>query len=309
MQLWAAYVLWWMLLGILSSIGLGSGLHSGLLFLFPHWLKIVLASERCSHLDFDVRTDSWLALHTPHCHPGPSEHLPVPFWGLFSKAIGAGVLWGAGTAVGEVPPYLFAFAAAQSEAPEHSVQRLPSPRPEDSSDSTAPRTPRFAASATSAASNAPVATDRPTLATQFADAASKWLVGFVEHRGFVAVLLLASWPNALFDFCGLVCGRLQMPFWTFFGATLLGKGVFKVGMQCVGLLTLFSARSRASLLAWLEAAAPQKIPGVRLSAPAGHVLREFVERGFRRFQVRSLIDLGVAVGSRGRMLLTVLISH
>jgi hypothetical protein len=34
------YVTWWLGLGVLSSIGLGTGMHSGLLFLFPHMLKV-----------------------------------------------------------------------------------------------------------------------------------------------------------------------------------------------------------------------------------------------------------------------------
>ena len=38
----AGYVVWWVGLGILSSIGLGTGMHSGLLFLFPHMLKVCL---------------------------------------------------------------------------------------------------------------------------------------------------------------------------------------------------------------------------------------------------------------------------
>lgn len=33
------YVVWWVGLGILSSIGLGTGMQSGVLFLFPHMLK------------------------------------------------------------------------------------------------------------------------------------------------------------------------------------------------------------------------------------------------------------------------------
>jgi vacuole membrane protein 1 len=33
-------VVWWVGLGVLSSIGLGTGMHSGLLFLFPHMLKV-----------------------------------------------------------------------------------------------------------------------------------------------------------------------------------------------------------------------------------------------------------------------------
>lgn len=35
-----AFVVWWVGLGVLSSIGLGTGLHSGMLFLFPHILKV-----------------------------------------------------------------------------------------------------------------------------------------------------------------------------------------------------------------------------------------------------------------------------
>ena len=40
MELWCSWAVWWLGLGILSSIGLGTGMHSGLLFLFPHMLKV-----------------------------------------------------------------------------------------------------------------------------------------------------------------------------------------------------------------------------------------------------------------------------
>ncbi len=39
-EVWLSYVVWWVGLGVLSSIGLGTGMHSGLLFLFPHILKV-----------------------------------------------------------------------------------------------------------------------------------------------------------------------------------------------------------------------------------------------------------------------------
>ena len=38
-EAWLEYGVWWLGLGVLSSIGLGTGMHSGLLFLFPHILK------------------------------------------------------------------------------------------------------------------------------------------------------------------------------------------------------------------------------------------------------------------------------
>ena len=37
-------------------------------------------------------------------------------------------------------------------------------------------------------------------------------------------LLLASIPNPLFDLAGITCGHFLVPFWTFFGATLIGAG-------------------------------------------------------------------------------------
>lgn len=39
-EAWLSYTVWWLGLGVLSSIGLGTGMHSGLLFLFPHMLKV-----------------------------------------------------------------------------------------------------------------------------------------------------------------------------------------------------------------------------------------------------------------------------
>ena len=38
---------------------------------------------------------------------------------------------------------------------------------------------------------------------------------------------------------GMCCGYLQMPFWTFFLATALGKGVVKVNFQALFFITLF----------------------------------------------------------------------
>lgn len=57
------------------------------------------------------------------------------------------------------------------------------------------------------------------------------MVAFIKRRGFWGIFMLASWPNAAFDLCGIACGAFMMPFWTFFLGTLLGKGVVKVNMQ------------------------------------------------------------------------------
>ena len=52
----------------------------------------------------------------------------------------------------------------------------------------------------------------------------------VGRNGFWGIFLLAAWPNALFDLCGICCGHFLTPFWVFFGATFCGKALVKV--QC-----------------------------------------------------------------------------
>ena len=49
-----------------------------------------------------------------------------------------------------------------------------------------------------------------------------------RRHGFWGIFLLAAWPNALFDLCGICCGHFLMPFWQFFGATFCGKALIKV---------------------------------------------------------------------------------
>ncbi|RCN28382.1 hypothetical protein ANCCAN_25873 [Ancylostoma caninum] len=43
---------WWVFLGVLSSIGLGSGLHTFLIYLGPHIAAVTLAAHECNSLDF-----------------------------------------------------------------------------------------------------------------------------------------------------------------------------------------------------------------------------------------------------------------
>ena len=38
-------------------------------------------------------------------------------------------------------------------------------------------------------------------------------------------------PNPLFDLAGITCGHFLVPFWTFFGATIIGKAVIKMHIQ------------------------------------------------------------------------------
>ena len=43
-------VFYWIMLGVASSIGLGTGLHTFVLYLGPHIAKVVVASIDCGHV-------------------------------------------------------------------------------------------------------------------------------------------------------------------------------------------------------------------------------------------------------------------
>jgi len=65
--------------------------------------------------------------------------------------------------------------------------------------------------------------------------AKRWIL---SHFSFSIILLLASVPNPLFDFAGMLCGQFGVPFWKFFLATLIGKAIIKVSIQITSVITL-----------------------------------------------------------------------
>ncbi len=94
---------------------------------------------------------------------------------------------------------------------------------------------------------------------------------FVQRAGFWGILACASIPNPLFDLAGLTCGHflvrgggtplytlhspvrwLQIPFRTFFGATLIGKAVVKVHIQVIFLVLVMSQPVFERILATLK---------------------------------------------------------
>lgn len=127
----AAY---WLLLGILSSVGLGSGLHTFVLFLGPHIVRVATVALRHGRLDFSAdiaryfaapaalsvaalsaafsptyAADAWL----PAASTGGTAPPAVGVLAIAAKVAGPAILWGIGTAIGELPPYFIARAARQ----------------------------------------------------------------------------------------------------------------------------------------------------------------------------------------------------
>ena len=73
----------------------------------------------------------------------------------------------------------------------------------------------------------------------------------VKRVGFFGILAAASIPNPLFDLAGITCGHFLVPFWTFFGATLIGKAIIKTHIQQFFIIFLFSKQYVDMLLAAL----------------------------------------------------------
>jgi hypothetical protein len=203
------YVVWWVGLGVLSSIGLGSGMHSGLLFLFPHIFRVVEASQACPSMEFDSFSDMWWnsADGLMKCrHASTPDGGAADFYKVLLRSWYPAILWGAGTAMGEIPPYAVSRAAmlAGGGLPEDMQEEL-----ED--------------------------IDSSNLWGQMKRA----MIRLVERWGFWGILLMSAWPNAAFDLVGIVCGQIGVSFWTFFLATLCGKALIKVAGQVCFFVLLF----------------------------------------------------------------------
>uniref|UniRef100_A0A667YHS7 Vacuole membrane protein 1 n=1 Tax=Myripristis murdjan TaxID=586833 RepID=A0A667YHS7_9TELE len=202
--LWCAY---WVGLGVLSSVGLGTGLHTFLLYLGPHIASVTLAAYECGSVDFPEPP-------YPDQIICPQEGVAgsVSLWTIISKVRLEACMWGAGTAIGELPPYFMARAARLSGA---------DPDDEDYQEFEE-------------------MLDQAESAQDFATKAKLAVQKLIQRVGFFGILACASIPNPLFDLAGITCGHFLVPFWTFFGATLIGKAVIKMHIQKLFVIITFS---------------------------------------------------------------------
>ncbi|XP_029556315.1 vacuole membrane protein 1 isoform X1 [Salmo trutta] len=226
--LWCAY---WVGLGILSSVGLGTGLHTFLLYLGPHIASVTLAAYECGSVDFPeppypeqiiCPQEEVLLGGTEAVAQACVEGLAgaaaavqgsISLWTIVSKVRLEACMWGAGTAIGELPPYFMARAA-----------RLSGEEPDDEGYE------EFGELLEQAETPQDFAT-RAKLAVQ----------KMVQRVGFFGILACASIPNPLFDLAGITCGHFLVPFWTFFGATLIGKAIIKMHIQKLFVIITFSS--------------------------------------------------------------------
>ncbi|XP_062187254.1 vacuole membrane protein KMS1-like [Phragmites australis] len=207
--------LWWVVLGVTSSIGLGSGLHTFVLYLGPHIALFTIKAVQCGRVDlksapYDTillkRRPSWLEKDCLEFGP-PIHQATIPFSTILQEVYLEAVLWGLGTALGELPPYFLSRAASMSGRKIDELEELDASISEGFLSSTLHQ-------------------------------AKSWLMSHSQHLNFTTILLLASVPNPLFDLAGILCGQFNIPFWKFFLATLIGKAIVKVCIQTTLVITL-----------------------------------------------------------------------
>ncbi|XP_074575345.1 vacuole membrane protein KMS1-like isoform X1 [Curcuma longa] len=224
------YVLWWVALGVASSIGLGSGLHTFVLYLGPHIAFFTIKALKCGRVDLKTapydtillkRRPSWLEKKCsefgPPVFPLSSGTLVrVPISNILPHVQLEAVLWGLGTAIGELPPY-FISRAAHLSGSKMEMEEL-----------------------SETSSNGLISASLRQI--------KRWFFTHFQHLNFLTILILASVPNPLFDIAGIMCGQFGIPFWKFFLATLIGKALIKTHIQSVFIISLFNNQ----LLEWLE---------------------------------------------------------
>lgn len=202
----ASWCVYWVGLGILSSVGFGTGLHTFLLYLGPHIASVTIAAWEC-------RSTAFPEPPYPHriiCPAEGGDTMSIDIFAIMSKVRLEAFMWGAGTALGELPPYFMARAARLSgqKLEDEDFNELDEIKEKENLD--------------------------------IWSRAKLFMHDLVQKAGFVGILLCASIPNPLFDLAGLTCGHFLVPFTTFFGATLIGKAVVKMHIQMLFVIFIFT---------------------------------------------------------------------
>ncbi|KAG0573276.1 hypothetical protein KC19_VG164200 [Ceratodon purpureus] len=213
------FAVWWVGLGVASSIGLGSGLHTFVLYLGPHIAIFAVRASQCGRVDFKAMpydTPQWgfpASWQDKECSElgepmfnslstDGMESYVVPIFKVLLQVQLEAILWGMGTAIGELPPYFVSRTARLSGEKVKELDDL---------------------------MNTPEEQDNASLYSRI----KLWGLRRFSQLGFFAILIFASVPNPLFDLAGLMCGHFLVPFWKFFMATLIGKAIIKTHIQTV----------------------------------------------------------------------------
>ena len=167
-------IIYWLGLGILSTIGLGFGFHTGIFFLFPYIINY-----------YEDNPNLNIYYSVLYCLPQI-------------------LLWGIGSALGELPPYLLAFNCDDENLDIIKNTKLKA-----------------------------LFSNIDNIIKNNIDCSNKNTI-------FLGILLMASWPNLTFDMCGMLCGYYKLTMTEFLIPTVLGKGFIKAPIQCLIVLYFYT---------------------------------------------------------------------
>jgi hypothetical protein len=235
--LWALY---WFGLGIASSVGLGTGLHTFLFYLGPFIAQVTLTAYECGSIKFPrpPYPNEIICPTTAHIMTTDNETIlpdlleigPISFWKILWKVKLEAFFWGLGTAFGELPPYFMARTA-----------RLGTNNTIDDDEEVIEFEQLLI--------NAELHNSRNLSLFQ----RGQYLIYRLINRiGFFGILLCASIPNPLFDLAGITCGYYLIPFWRFFLATIIGKALIKMSIQTVFIIFIFSEHHVDRIIRWMK---------------------------------------------------------
>lgn len=219
---YAIRYLTWILLGVASSIGFGFGMHTFVLFLAPHIAAVTMAANSCNSLDFPEPPYPTEIICPDHYDNIDQQ---VNFFNILRKVALESFMWGLGTAIGELPPYLAARLRAQA------INRRSGGDDLHRKDQTA--------------------------------GWELWMIKIINKVGFLGILLCAAIPNPLFDAAGVASGMAQIPFWSFFGAVFIGKAMIKALLQASFVVLSFHKNNLDTLIQYVDKRLCQLIPSFR----------------------------------------------
>uniref|UniRef100_A0A674EQB5 Vacuole membrane protein 1 n=1 Tax=Salmo trutta TaxID=8032 RepID=A0A674EQB5_SALTR len=196
--LWCAY---WVGLGILSSVGLGTGLHTFLLYLGPHIASVTLAAYECGSTDFPEPPYPDQII----CPEAGGMEGSISLWSIISKVRMEACMWVRKRVFIQLKSRFIVLVNSMGRFPEHRLNLVLDNKKHD-----------------------------------FVTRAKLGVQNMVQKVGFFGILACASIPNPLFDLAGITCGHFLVPFWTFFGATLIGKAIIKMHIQKLFVIITFS---------------------------------------------------------------------
>lgn len=173
----------WFLLGILSSIGFGTGMQTGVLFVFPAIIN-----------EFKNNTIYYQEIN---------HNIYYSYIQCFPMVL----IWGIGTAFGELPPYLIARKINYKDS--KSLEKM----------------------------YKMIGDNSESLRNSVKSSVEKFKSN--KKYSYYTILCLSAWPNAMFDICGISAGLVKLRLEEFLIPTIIGKAFIKAPIQLAFILYSF----------------------------------------------------------------------